>query len=198
MEFLSCAKAPIHRQHMAFLHGLNIRSVHLGVIGISPMDGDATIEAEQKRCLVLPGIEVQLHLWWSTLRLRSCDSMRFHAIPWPNCLLAAIGIWWNGWRKIVWLTSAGLTSNFQLPSGKLFWMLCYAVFAFVDSLTCLQPTPSHATDPPNADMLRSPIWIMHFSNSAIFSSTLLWSTFRSMRVRLNLYRETRKSCQSHV
>ena len=81
MEFLSCAKAPIHRQHMAFLHGLNIRSVHLGVIGISPMDGDATMEAEQKRCLVLPGIEVQLHLWWSTLRLRSCHSMPFHAIP---------------------------------------------------------------------------------------------------------------------
>ena len=199
MEFLSCAKAPIHRQHMAFLHGLNIRSVHLGVIGISPMDGDATMEAEQKRCLVLPGIEVQLHLWWSTLRLRSCHSMPFHAIPCDSMTKLSFGC---HWYLVKWLKKNCLTHvsrpylQLSVAKWKAFWMLCYAVFAFVDSLTCLQPTPS--TDPPNADMLRSPIWIMHFSNSAIFSSTLLWSTFRSMRVRLNLYRETRKSCQSHV
>lgn len=106
MEFLSCAKAPIHRQHMAFLHGLNIRSVHLGVIGISPMDGDATMEAEQKRCLVLPGIEVQLHLWWSTLRLRSCHSMPFHAIPCDSMTKLSFGC---HWYLVKWLKKNCLT-----------------------------------------------------------------------------------------
>ena len=140
-----------------------------------------------ERCLVLPGIEVQLHLWWSTLRLRSSDGS---AVPVTSVAAE---------ENIVLLTSAIpptlSTFSCQAEGSECRVLLC------LRSLSCFQPSSSGIHhDPPNADMLRSPIWIMHFSNSAIFSSTLLWSTWSRalMRVRLNLYKETRKSCQSHV